>query len=161
MHGVSKPLPPLGTGLLVALGTLRTLDSDSKTAFEIAKENGHTDLMEVLRPRILHDIPSESLRSLGDQLHQLMWDKAGEYVRPQTHTRVLYSDSDNEAQSTCIPDAATLGAHRNGKPGIVDSDSAYVRCMSCLLSYQPIGANIASQGIPHKASGTSTSRHNI
>jgi hypothetical protein len=71
----------LGGIIANGIGTLRTFDSDAKRAQEIAQENGREDLAKALVPRYYHYLEEKALASLEMQLHQLMREYAGRYVR--------------------------------------------------------------------------------
>ncbi|KAH8703272.1 hypothetical protein BGW36DRAFT_354700 [Talaromyces proteolyticus] len=60
--------------------SLRTFDDSSKTALEIAKENGRSELIDVLTPHIYHRTSEAVLKKLSSKLHRLMKEHAGTYT---------------------------------------------------------------------------------
>jgi hypothetical protein len=59
------------------------------TAQQIAAANGHQRLVELFEPQIEHRLLSEAIDKLETQLHDLMYERAGDKVC-QSNIRRVY-----------------------------------------------------------------------
>ncbi len=66
---------------LINKGASRMIkNAGDKTAYDIAKEKNHQHLYDILTPQLIYDVPSEKLKSIENQFHQLIRAKAGQLI---------------------------------------------------------------------------------
>jgi|GEM_PF-4229973 len=66
---------------LINRGASRTIkNADSKTALDLAKDNQHQHLLDILTPQYIFDVSLTALHLIENQFHQLIRDEAGQFI---------------------------------------------------------------------------------